>query len=163
MQRLLNLKQRDIIFKTHEADLIIVKDLEALDDTVRWVSAMRGCMVSVTKFLLSGGASGPCVAFSCATHTRRWFWMSLGFKREHPEVAELVVKCKRKWVQLSTALDWCRRTAAKPKQCAQCIAFVTEPERVYLKNHRYAMTQEAALEFLRRVDHARSCIGMGRS
>jgi hypothetical protein len=153
-----------------EADLFIVTDLTCVPDNVRVARTLRGSLVAVPQFLITGGAEGPCIGFRKATSTRRWFWVSPGMQRDHAEPARVLSQCAAQpgssWTELPSIVAWWQRVNASTRQNASCIAVVSHTEKSAhraLRERKYVMVLADVLTFLEHVDHGRTSLGIGQS
>ena len=136
--------------------MFIHDDLANLNLPIRWAAALRGALVAQPLFLTSGGTSGAVMAYRPATKVRRCFWISPGFQKAHPDLAELLNKC--------TAGSWgpCSRRKFLTSTGPRYIAFLSKSEADIIKRDS-GRTAEVAAEWLTDIDIGQSATGIAKS
>ena len=138
--------------------MFIHADITKLDLLTKWAAMLRGGLVALPQFLTSGGKAGGVMVLHAATATRRRFWISPGFKRLLPELAELIEKCTggTSWTPCA------RETFLKAEKGKQCIGLVS-PEEATIINRPNGMTANFAAESFMKIDIGMSAMGVATS
>lgn len=138
-----------------KANVFIVDSLTQIDEATKWAAVLRGGLVALPEFLSSGGASGACVSFGQATLINRDFWISPRFKKDHPNVVDVLSKCTpgTKWKPCTRA-NWLAH-----KKGMRHIGLLSPAESAVVKRPN-GMTAAAAYKFIAKLEMENSAMGI---
>lgn len=148
-----------------DANICIVEDIDTVAKEVTWAMVLRGGSVVQPRYLRTisaggGSAPGPCITFAAARCIKRRYWLSNGFKREHPVISTIITKCTLgHWGLLGSSREWLQRVADRPRQQMANLGFLTAAESAAV-SQKSGLTEEDALKFIMHLAHSKCSQGL---
>ena len=151
----------------HAATYFVVPDPTALPQRSAWACGLLGSWACDADYVVSGGSSGIAIGHRCFGTSRRFVYMSAGFRGRFGEIAALISRCAPAWrIVADDELDAIARRA-RTSRAAELFALVTAAEKeggagslpLPLVQHKYVLTEVMARKLVVEIAPLRSADG----
>lgn len=117
-----------------DAEVFVVHDVVHMGQRNTWCLALGGGIACDLEYMASAGSKGRCLTYSAAGRVRRDVFMSPGFLRTHPTLAQILIARTKhpsgKWVWHVDKASFRSVAATKHRQkrFAEVVAFLLDSE-----------------------------------
>ena len=155
----------------HAATYFVVPDPTALPQRSAWACGLLGSWACDVEYVASGGSCGIAIGHRRFGGSRRFVYLSAGFRALFGEIVDLISRCAPTWRVVADDMLAAVAQRAQGARAAELFALVTSAEKnagagalpLPLVRHKYVLTEVMARKLVVEIAPLRSIDGLQRA